>query len=203
LRTGKTAPQPPQTRRPGLPKRRSEWFEEVQLGSVARQIPHWNAAKISGTGSVMTRFSSGLSVEFEQHRQTGKQIRRCKWTCQWWGGVRDQGQGSGALHKKSLTGFWTSPMRIRRSRMCLTAMYNQPKQFLRILHIFVGYLAIGDCPFQIGLRGRSRLFGQKPDQGSGVTGQTLVPDPSPDQFTTDRSTSSSFCRLSLRKKVLP
>jgi|SRR5205809_1265441 len=85
----------------------------------------------------------------------------------------------------------------------VTAMYSQPKQLLRILHIFVAYLAIGDCPFQIGLRGRSRLFGQKPDQGSGVTGQTLVPDPSPDQFTTDRSTSSSFCRLSLRKKVLP
>ena len=59
----------------------------------------------------------------------------------------------------------------------VTAMYSQPKQLLRILHIFVAYLAIGDCPFQIGLRGRSRLFGQKPDQGQGVTGQTLVPDP--------------------------
>ena len=30
-------------------------------------------------------------------------------------------------------------------RHCLTAMRNQPKQLLRILHIFVAYLMIGDC----------------------------------------------------------
>ncbi len=35
-------------------------------------------------------------------------------------------------------------------RQCLTAMCNQPKQLLRILHIFVAYLTIGDCKFQIG-----------------------------------------------------
>jgi len=42
-------------------------------------------------------------------------------------------------------------------RQCLTAMGNQPKQLLRILHIFVAYLTIGDCRFWIWLRGRSRL----------------------------------------------
>jgi len=36
-------------------------------------------------------------------------------------------------------------------RQCLTAMCNQPKQLLRILHIFVAYLTIGDCKFQIGV----------------------------------------------------
>src|SRR5436309_4280857 len=34
-------------------------------------------------------------------------------------------------------------------RQCLTATCNQPKQLLRILHIFVVYLTIGDCRFQI------------------------------------------------------
>ena len=37
-------------------------------------------------------------------------------------------------------------------RHCLTAMCNQPKHLLRILHIFVAYLMIGDwryCRFQI------------------------------------------------------
>src|SRR6266566_9639166 len=34
-------------------------------------------------------------------------------------------------------------------RQCLTAMCNQPKQLLRILHIFVAYLTIGDWRFQI------------------------------------------------------
>src|SRR6266566_10100497 len=38
-------------------------------------------------------------------------------------------------------------------RQWLTAMCNQPKQLLRILHIFVAYLTIGDCRFQIQLRG--------------------------------------------------
>ncbi|PYS04169.1 MAG: hypothetical protein DMG12_10700 [Acidobacteria bacterium] len=34
-------------------------------------------------------------------------------------------------------------------RQCLTAMCNQPKQLLRMLHIFVAYLTIGACRFQI------------------------------------------------------
>src|SRR5438034_11737125 len=43
-------------------------------------------------------------------------------------------------------------------RQCLTAMCNQPKQLLRILHIFVAYLTIGDFRFQIKLRYRRRLY---------------------------------------------
>src|SRR6266566_7388168 len=55
--------------------------------------------------------------------------------------------GGRALHKKSLTVSEHRRFEFA-DRQCLTAMCNQPKQLLRILHIFVAYLTFGDGRFQ-------------------------------------------------------
>src|SRR5437879_8212339 len=60
-------------------------------------------------------------------------------------------------------------------RQCLTAMCNQPKQLLTILHIFVAYLTIGDCRFHTWLRFGSRLFVQS--RGMPLSGKTVAPLP--------------------------